>query len=510
MSEVFKYLTPITYWLLIAIWGGIVAFYFLHRKQYRELSTPLAVLFLVLAIDAVRTLFESAFFGAWYTSRVGLIRKSVFDFLVQPEIVFVPKAINLVVAVVIAGLLLRRLIPSVIEEREQQAELIGRLTESQRRLSTLMSNLPGMAYRCLNDPQRTMEFVSEGSLLLTGYSPSALTTNAEIAFADLIHADDRELVWNDVQAATARKKPFELTYRIRTVSGKEKWVWEQGCGVFSDDGDLLALEGFITDVTALKQAEEKLQDHRHKLEREVARRTADLAARTKELERSHAELQEFAYAASHDLQEPLRSVVTHTQALQKRYEAELDAAANRSIGFAVDAAKMMRSRVSDIQDYLRLVEKMASFAEVDTEALVTNVVEELRSEIIEKNAAVHLGTLPSVSADGEHLSRVFHHLITNALRFHVPDHHPDVTISAEARDGEWVFSVTDNGIGIEAQYLERIFGVFKRLHTQEAYPGTGMGLAICKKIIERHGGRIWVESEPGKGSTFFFTLPAAE
>lgn len=232
-----------------------------------------------------------------------------------------------------------------------------------------------------------------------------------------------------------------------------------------------------------------------------------LEEKARELKYANEELQQFAFAAAHDLQEPLRAVVTHTQVLQRRCEGRLDDEAAQSIGFAVEAAKTMRSKIADIQAYLRVAKTVGSPTPEDLNAVVAAVLEEFRGEIAKRNAAIHCGPLPQVVADRDHLVCVFRHLIGNALMYHEQSYSPEVFLAAEKGAGEWIFSISDNGIGIAPEYYERVFGVFKRLHSQDEYPGTGMGLAICKKIIERHGGRIWVQSEPGKGSTFLFTLP---
>ena len=226
-----------------------------------------------------------------------------------------------------------------------------------------------------------------------------------------------------------------------------------------------------------------------------------------ELARSNADLQQFAYATAHDLQEPLRAITIYMQMLHSRHLDKLDEEARSAIGHAVDAAKIIRAKIADIQVYLRLAERIGPFAPVNTDHILAGVLEGLKIEIAERNASVRTAPLPDVLADGAQLAQVFGHLIGNALKYQTPDLPPEVTISAEERDGECLFSVTDNGIGIAADYHERIFGVFKRLHTQQQYPGTGMGLAICKKIVECHGGRMGVRSEMGKGSTFFFSLP---
>jgi light-regulated signal transduction histidine kinase (bacteriophytochrome) len=226
-----------------------------------------------------------------------------------------------------------------------------------------------------------------------------------------------------------------------------------------------------------------------------------------ELARSNADLQQFAYAAAHDLQEPLRAITIHTQMLQARHPDKLDGEAQTAIDHAVEAAKVIRAKIADIQVYLRLAERIGPLAPVDTDLILAGVLQGLKLEIAERNASVTSTPLPKVMADGAQLTQVFGHLIGNALKYQPPDQPPEVTISAEERNGEWVFSVTDNGLGIAPDYHDRIFGVFRRLHTQEQYPGTGMGLAICKKIVECHGGHMGVRSEAGKGSTFFFSLP---
>lgn len=243
--------------------------------------------------------------------------------------------------------------------------------------------------------------------------------------------------------------------------------------------------------------------------RMIERRQINVAleAKSRELEAANEELQQFAFAVAHDLQEPLRIVVTHTQVIERRHKEMLDKEANLSIGYAVEAAKAMRAKVVDIQAYLRAMKEVRPFLPVDTGALVANVLEELKGKIVDENAAVRVASLPTITADAEYLGRVFHHLIANAIEYHMPGRPPEVSVAAEEGRGEWIFSVRDNGIGIDPVYHDRIFGVFKRLHTQEEFQGTGMGLTISKKIVERHGGRLWLESEPGKGSIFSFTIP---
>ena len=257
--------------------------------------------------------------------------------------------------------------------------------------------------------------------------------------------------------------------------------------------------GIIEDITERKRAEGELERYRDNLEKLVKERTADLA-------RSNAELEQFAYVASHDLQEPLRMVVSYLQLVDGRYREKLDADAREFIGFAVDGAKRMQALINDLLAYSRIGTQGQAFQPTDCEAVLQMAMRNLEVAIRESGAQIAHDPLPTVMGDATQLVQLFQNLIGNALKFR-RDEPPQIHIRAELKAGFWCLSVQDNGIGIESQYFERIFVVFQRLHGRGSYPGTGIGLAICKKIVERHGGTIWVESELGKGSTFRFTIP---
>jgi len=248
----------------------------------------------------------------------------------------------------------------------------------------------------------------------------------------------------------------------------------------------------------LQQWNEKVTEH--KRAHEALSRLAD------ELAWSNNELEQFAYLASHDLYEPLRTVSSYLRLLEKRYKGKLDEDADDFIRFAMDGTTHMRSLINDLLAYSRVGTRGNPFESVDCSDTLKRVLENLKVCVEETGATVTYESLPEVTADAIQLAQLFQNLISNSLKFH-GDVPPEIHIGAEQKNGEWLFWERDNGIGIEHEHSDRIFLIFQRLHTRSEYPGTGIGLAICKKIVERHAGRIWVESEPGNGSTFYFTIP---
>ena len=262
-----------------------------------------------------------------------------------------------------------------------------------------------------------------------------------------------------------------------------------------------------------KQAEETIRKSHEELEAKVKQRTAELESANKDLER-HAEeltrintkLERFAYVASHDLKEPLRMVSSYAQLLSRRYKGRLDVDADAFIDYLIDGTARMKDLIDALLRYSWHGAGARTIETVDCEQILHVTLKSLATVIDEKLATVTHDPLPTLRADAIQFAQLFQNLLGNALKFH-GDTPPRVHISAERRGQEWRFSVQDNGIGIEAQYAERIFVIFQRLNHREEYPGTGMGLAICREIVAEHGGRIWVESKPGKGSTFYFTIP---
>lgn len=253
----------------------------------------------------------------------------------------------------------------------------------------------------------------------------------------------------------------------------------------------------------------QLIEQNQQLQQEIAeRQKAEEAVeqRSQELARSNAELEQMAYVASHDLQEPLRMVASYLQLLQQRYGGKLDADAHEFIGFAIDGAKRMQALIDDLLTYSRVGSRAKPLEPTNCMAVMDAVLHSLRMAITESGTQIQCEALPVVMGDAGQLMQLFQNLIGNALKFR-GNQTPCIQVRAEREDGFWRFEVQDNGIGIAPEYFDRIFVMFQRLHSRSKYPGTGIGLAICKKIVERHGGRIWVESEPGKGTIFKFTLP---
>jgi light-regulated signal transduction histidine kinase (bacteriophytochrome) len=232
----------------------------------------------------------------------------------------------------------------------------------------------------------------------------------------------------------------------------------------------------------------------------------ELQAPTKELERSHAELEQFAYAVSRGLQEPLSMVASYTQLLAQRYQGKLDAETDELITSILEGVTWMQKLISGLRGYSSVTREGKSFQPTDCEVVLDRTLTNRKVKIEQSDAVITHDILPTVMADASQLIQLLGKLIGNAMKYR-NGVSPRIHISAESKGNEWIFSVHDNGIGIAREYHQHIFVIFQRLHTREQYPGNGIGLAICKRIVERHGGHIWVESEPGKGSTFYFTIP---
>ena len=284
--------------------------------------------------------------------------------------------------------------------------------------------------------------------------------------------------------------------RYAAPDGTERWLCGTATAVRGPEGEDL-IKGIVEDVSIRHRAEEELRAAHGRLE-----------AQARELARSNADLQRFAHVVSHDLQEPLRMVATFTDVLSRRYSDRLDAEALQYLTFAREGAERMQGMIRGLLDFCVLEGTPGRRAPVDCGRLLDRVLEDLRVAVSESGADVSRGDLPVVTGDDLLLGSVLQNLVGNALKFRREGVPPRVRVEAERRGAEWVLAVADNGIGIDPAAADRLFMVFRRLPGAERFPGHGMGLAVCKRIVERHGGRIWLEPTPGGGSTFRFTLPA--
>ncbi len=331
--------------------------------------------------------------------------------------------------------------------------------------------------------------------ILFGYQRDELLGQPlEILIPERFHHHHEQDRTNYIRAPHTRPMGVGLSLYGRHRDGHEFPVEISLSSSNSPDG--LTITAVVRDVTEQRRAAHKLQQ------------TAALLARqTAELARSNQELEQFAYIASHDLQEPLRMVASYTQLLARRYRGQLDADADEFIGYAVDGANRMHQLIQDLLAYSRVGTRGHPFIVVDCNELIDTVTSDLAPFLEETRATVRHAPLPTVLGDPTQVRQLFQNLIGNALKYRQPTVPPLIQITAEPDSSWWHFTIRDNGIGIAPEYFERIFVIFQRLHTQDEYSGTGIGLAICKKIVDRHGGQIWVESTLDAGTAFHFTLP---
>ena len=359
-----------------------------------------------------------------------------------------------------------------------------RVLECEERFRILFEEAP-VAYHEI-DRNGIIVRVNRAECALLGYRPTELIGRPvwEFVASDRIE-ESRQAVLRKLEG-DGELASFERDYvckngKVLTVQIHENYIRDT-------PEHIIGIRSTLLDIT-----DRKRQD------KEIARHAAELA-------RSNAELEQFAYVASHDLQEPLRMVASYTQLLGRRYKGKLDRDADEFIAFAVDGAHRMERLITDLLVLSRVGSRGGEFHPADANEVLSNSLLNLHSAITTSRAQVTCDSLPTTSVDALQLGQLFQNLIGNAIKF-CNGAPPRVHVSAEEREIEWEFSVSDCGIGIDPKYSESIFKIFQRLHTAKEYPGTGIGLAICRKIVDRHGGRIWFASEPGKGTTFYFTVP---
>ena len=370
---------------------------------------------------------------------------------------------------------------SKIEERTIE------LKKAYARVSDLYNNAP-CGYHSLDKKGYIIQ-INDTELSWFGYSREEIIGKKK--FADLLTEKSIKTFNNSFPNFKERGEAYDLEFDVIRKDGSILPVLLNATAIMDSSRNYVMSRSTLFDITERRKNEEKIN---HMLDN---------------LKRSNEELEQFAYVSSHDLQEPLRTIASFTQLLERRYKSKLDDDADEFIAYIVDAAVRMKQQINDLLEFSRVTTTGSEFEMVDVNFILYQVIDNLKSAIDENNAEIIHDNLPKLIGDSDQLRRVFQNLIGNAIRYRKPDETPKIYISAYEDKGndEYVFSVQDNGIGIEKQYLNRIFRIFQRLHTMEEYEGTGIGLSVVKRVVNRHGGRVWVESELGNGSTFYFTLP---
>lgn len=368
-------------------------------------------------------------------------------------------------------------------QSEQRIGQLMKLVEAgHKRLQDTIDAVPAIVWEAIGPPDdQHMVFVSNYAETLSGYSAQEWIDGGDLAFS-MIAPEDLDEVRQAVALNYHEDVGLPIHYRLRRKDGHTRWVEAHISTVRDSSNRPIGMRGVTTDISGLRQIEA-------------------------ELRRSNEELQQFAYVASHDLQEPLRMVTSYLQLIEQRYADQLDEQAHEFIAFAVDGAARMKQLVTDLLAYSRLQTSHEDFQQVNLNTLMDDVLQNLEAQIEESAASIKSDALPVLSGNPVLLTQLFQNLITNALKFRRAEP-PQIEVRAQRIGLMWQFAVHDNGIGFDARYADRIFVLFQRLHSQAKYPGTGIGLTICRKVVETHSGEIWVESEAGRGSTFYFTLPA--
>jgi PAS domain S-box-containing protein len=374
-----------------------------------------------------------------------------------------------------------------ISERRAAEE---RLKTTLNEISDLYNNAP-CGYHSL-DPDGVLIRINDTELEWLGYSREEVIGKKN--FSELITDEGREVFRERFPQFMEQKRVGDTEFEMVRKDGTTLPVLVSATAVTDDDGNFVMSRSMVFNLTERRRAEK------------LAQLKAELELRAAELERSNAELAQFAHAASHDLSEPLRTVSSYVQLLASRYRGRLDQDADEFIGFAVEGVAQMQALIDGLLAYSTAGSTDFACEPVDCAEIVWRVLCALERSISESKAEISVEPLPTVSCDAAHLAEVFQNLISNAIKF-AGDKPPQIRISAAREPKAWCLTVQDSGIGIEPQHRQRIFDMFRRLHSRQTFPGTGIGLTICKKIVERQGGGIWVESVPGGGSSFRFTLP---
>ena len=417
---------------------------------------------------------------------------------------------------------------TTIEMALYKHQMETKLRESESWLATTLRSIGDAVIA--TDGQGQIKFMNPVAEAITGWSQTEALGQELGQVFNIINEQTRLPIAEPVTKILQESVITGLADHTALISkqGIEVPVEDSVAPIRDDAGNITGIVLVFHDVTERKKAQKALQKSKDELEIKVAKRTVDLqkanqqlqfelaertraeialAKQAQELARSNAELEQFAYVASHDLREPLRKIKSFTELLEQRYKGQLDEKADKYIHYIVDGAARMQMLVTDLLTYSRTGRGELGLEITDLNDVLHQVKEDLEVAIEDSQATISYDPLPTLRVEAQQIAQLLQNLIGNALKFR-GDAPLRVHVSAQQQDNEWRFAVRDNGIGLEPQYAGRIFQIFQRLHAKGEYSGTGIGLAICKKIVERHGGRIWVKSELNQGATFYFTLPA--
>lgn len=524
--DLFRLLTPFIYWLLIIVWSFIFVFYI------RKLSSPktddkfLRFLIVILAIDAFRTLFESLYFGTWYTALSEIIPIEIYDLLAQPHIVFIPKTINLITSFLILFLIVLKWLPeesyrieafnALLEEKtkglQQEKDLLLNekqiITDSHKKYSqaTIFSPFPIM----IHAEDGEVLLINNKWTELTGYELNEINTISKWttkAYGDK-SSSTREII---DKLYTLDNSITEGEFHIKTKSGNIR-VWDFSSAPLDrlPDGRKVVISTAV-DITekkalqlALVEREDHLRELNKELEKRVNIRTNELKEQTIKLENSNNDLKDFAYIVSHDLKAPLRAISQLSHWLSNDYADKLDSAGKEQLALIAGRAKRMDLLIKGILEYSRIGRDEVRSEPVDLNEIFN---ESLLLLDVPENITISLtNKLPNVIGDKTRYLQVFQNLIGNAIKFNDKSK-GIITITTQTTDNFYQISIHDNGPGIDKKYHDKIYQIFQTLHARDEIESTGIGLTLVKKIIALYNGKIWLESEINNGSTFHFTLP---
>ncbi|MCU7492610.1 MAG: PAS domain S-box protein [Ignavibacteria bacterium] len=364
------------------------------------------------------------------------------------------------------------------------SELKESLSDTSYELASLKFALDEAAIVAITDIKGTITYINKKFCEISKYSPEELIGQNHRIINSGFHPKE---FFRDMYRTIANGRVWKGQIKNRAKDGSYYWVDTTIVPLTNREGKLSKYLAIRFDITAQKRIEE------------------ELVKALLDVEQSNSELEQFAYIASHDLQEPLRMIGSYSQLLTRRYEGKLDAKADQYINYITEGVQRMQTLIKDLLHYSRTATSKEDMQTVDLNIVMTEVLTDLKVAIETSHADIKVSPLPPLKANHTQVRQLFQNLIGNAIKFR-GDESPVIEVSAQEESEVWQFSIKDNGIGIDPEYSEKIFMLFQRLNDREKYPGTGIGLAVCKKIVERHGGKIWIESEAGKGTTFFFTI----